>query len=104
MILIKSMIPLCPDDLMVMPPYDVAAVINPLELSLRPEAALALSTGNPYPLPVLLFGNPDGLSHLCLNMRDNPQSTDLKSELTTFSLDVSESDATPLCLALFSLS
>ena len=45
--------------LMVISPHGLGAVVNPHELSLRPEAALALATGSLYLLPVLLVDSSD---------------------------------------------
>ena len=60
MVFHKSTIPLCSNTLVVMSPHSLVAVTDHFQLSLRPEAALAESTGNSYPLPVLLLGGSYG--------------------------------------------
>ena len=58
-IFLKSLIPLCSDDLMVMSPHGLVAVTNLFMLSLRPSATPAMVTRSLYLLPVLLFGDSD---------------------------------------------
>ena len=76
---------------MVMSPHGLAAFADPFQLSLSSEAAFAEPTGSLYPLLVLLLGG--SYSHfVCVQkVMQFPEAVSI-SELTTPSLDESESD------------